>query len=427
MPAPITEYEDFVLNLSREGDQYMGEVRASPAGPSQKQRLKWPFGNEPHDLLRAKLESAILKGRGYRVGPITAEERVLREFGSEVFGAVFRNSDEIAIQFAASLRIVQTKTASRSAAPVGLRIVLRVDPPELAMLPWEYMFDQAAVDDNGKFICLRKVSSLVRFVNVTAPPTSFRATRPLRILGMIANPGGPDWKRLDAEAERDRIEKALKAIPRGSVQLTWVPGGTRDDLFEALQRESWHIFHFIGHGGTQQFLGDDSQVRSEGFVVMQDGKGGADIVFASDLGIILDNNSGLALAVLNCCDSGMGGTGFSSVGATLVNSGVPAAVAMQFAITDGASARFAGQFYSSITSGCSVEQSLTIARQFMRLESNMEWGIPVLYSRTGTCVLFEGAAAAETVRPQPPPEPSTDTKVSTNREQAREELRRLFA
>jgi hypothetical protein len=63
----------------------------------------------------------------------------------------------------------------------------------------------------------------------------------------------------------------------------------------------------------------------------------------------------------------------------------------------------------------------------MRLESNMEWGIPVLYSRTGTCVLFEGAAAAETVRPQPPPEPSTDTKVSTNREQAREELRRLFA
>jgi hypothetical protein len=40
--------------------------------------------------------------------------------------------------------------------------------------------------------------------------------------------------------------------------------------------------------------------------------------------------------------------------------------------------------------------------------------------------LFEGGAA-ETVCPQPPPESPADAKVSTNREQAREELRRLFA
>jgi hypothetical protein len=426
MATAITQYEDFVLALSREGDQYMAEVRESPAGPSHKVRLKWPFGNQPHDVLLVKLENAILKGRGYRAGPITSEERVLREFGSDVFSAVFRNSDEIAIQFAASLRIIQSRAAAQNGPPSGLRIVFRVDPPELAMLPWEYMFDQATVEESGKFICLRKVSSLVRFVNVAAPPTALRASKPLRILGMIANPGGPDWKRLDTEAERHRIEEALKPIPRDAVQLEWVAGGTRDDLFVSLQRESWHIFHFIGHGGTQQFASDEGQVRSEGFVVMQDGQGGADVVSASDLGMMLDTNGGLGLTVLNCCDSARGGSGFLSVGASLVNSGVPLVVAMQFAITDGAASRFAGQFYSSITSGCSVEQSLTIARQFMRLQSNVEWGIPVLYTRTGTCVLFEVGAPGRAAQ-QPLPESMMVAKTSENRAHAREELRRLFA
>jgi hypothetical protein len=420
MPAAINQDLDFDLSLSREGDQYMAEVRASPAGPSRKVRLSWPFGNQPLDVLLLKLENAILKGRGYRSGPITSEERVLREFGSDVFAAVFRNSDQISSKFAASLEIVQSKPAC------GLRLVFRVDPPELAMLPWEYMFDQATVDESGKYICLRKISSLVRFVNVSGPPTTLRGARPLRILGMIANPGGADWKRLDTEAERHRIAEALKEIPRESVHLEWVTGGTRDDLFAQLQRDSWNIFHFIGHGGTRQFAGDDGQVRSEGFVVMQDGQGGADLVSAMELGMMLDSNGAVGLAVLNCCDSGRGGGGFLSVGATLVNSGVPLAVAMQFAITDGAAARFAGQFYSSLTAGHSVEQALTIARQFIRLQSNVEWGIPVLYTRTGSCVLFE-VGAADQVAQQPPPESPVIARASANRAQAREELRRLFA
>jgi CHAT domain len=145
-----------------------------------------------------------------------------------------------------------------------------------------------------------------------------------------------------------------------------------------------------------------------------------------ELGMMLDSNGAVGLAVLNCCDSGRGGGGFLSVGATLVNSGVPLAVAMQFAITDGAAARFAGQFYSSLTAGHSVEQALTIARQFIRLQSNVEWGIPVLYTRTGSCVLFEVGAADQVAR-RPAPESPVIARASANRAQAREELRRLFA
>jgi len=410
-------YLDFDLTLTREGDQYMAEVRNSPAGPSQKVPLQWPFGIESHEILMLRLENAILKGRGYRSGgPLSPEEKILQEFGSDVFRTVFRDSGSVATKFANSIDVIKP--------PDGLRLVLRVDPPELAILPWEYMFDRSTRDDNGNYLCLRNASPLVRFLNAARPLAALHLNGPLRILGMIANPATTEWRRLDTEDERHRIEEALKDIPKTALHLEWVRGGSPDDLFDMMQRDSWHIFHFIGHGGADRYVEENGKVRSEGFVVMQDGLGGAVKVSASHLGMMLQNDGALRLAVLNCCDSGRGSGGFSSVGAALVNSDVPIAVAMQYAITDGAAARFAGSFYTSLVAGQCVERALTAARIYMRLQSNIEWGIPVLFTRTGSCVLFEietrGAGDAE-IRPAP-----ADATVPAYRTQARDELRRLF-
>jgi hypothetical protein len=168
-----------------------------------------------------------------------------------------------------------------------------------------------------------------------------------------------------------------------------VRGGSRDDLFDLMQQESWHVFHFIGHGGTERYVDSDGQSRSRGFVVMQDGYGAADKVSGSELGLMLEGSGSLRLAVLNCCDSGRGSSGFSNVGTALVTSGVPMAVAMQFAISNGAAVRFASMFYKSLVLGETVERALTVARRYMRNESNVEWGIPVLFTRSGSCVLFE--------------------------------------
>jgi hypothetical protein len=419
MPV-ITQYVDFDLTLTREGDRYMAEVRDSPAGRSQKEPLHWPFGTEPQDLLVLKLENAILKGRGYRGGPLSSEEKILREFGSDVFRTVFRNSNSVATMFATSLTMVQ------SVPNRGLRLVLRVDPPELAVLPWEYMCDQSARDENGNYLCLRTHSPLVRFLNGPQSPTKLQINGPMRILGMISNPATAEWRRLDTENERHRIEEALKAIPNASVHLEWVRGGTADDLFDLMQRQSWHVFHFIGHGGTDRYVDDAGNIRAEGFVVMQDGLGGAVKISASQLGITLEG--GPMLAVLNCCDSGLGSSGLSSVGAALVNAGVPLAVAMQYAITDGSAARFAGMFYQSLIAGQSVEQALTAARRFMRLKSNIEWGIPVLFTRTRSCVLFNveptGMLGADVAFGRPVERPVVNQPVANS--QARDELRRLF-
>jgi hypothetical protein len=418
-----TRYLDFDLSISREGDRYLAEVRSSPVGPSDRVVLRWPFGTEPHEVLLLKLENAILKGRGYRGAAMSSEEKILREFGTEVFRAVFRTSGAVAEKFTSSLDHVRAKGDKIQ----GLRLKLRVDPPELAMLPWEYMFDESKADaDVLSYVCLRSQSPLVRFINVEGPSTALRINGPLRILGMISNPGDNDWERLDTEAERHRITEALKDIPKSAVSLEWVRGGSQDDLLDLMQQGYWHIFHFIGHGGTERYIDGEGQSRERGFVVMQNGQGGGIKVSASELGLMLEGRGKPPrLAVLNCCDSGRGSSGVSSVGAALVKAGVPIAVAMQFAISNGAAARFAGRFYKSLVSGDPVERAMTFARQHVRTESYLEWGIPVLFTRASSSVLFEiqpGETRTDAgVTPVVPADPA-----ATRRTQARDELRRLF-
>lgn len=418
--ATETRYVDFDLHIWREGDRYLAEVKDSPAGASERVVLRWPFGTEPHEVLLLKLENAILKGRGYRSGPISGEERILREFGADVFKAVFRDSDSVARKFVASLEMLEKQ------ADAGLRLNLRVDPPELAMLPWEYVFDESSRAD--EYLCLKNRSPLVRFLGGSSAAGRIQVDGPLRILGMIANPGG-DWDWLDTEAERRRIDEALRDedIPKSSVHFRWVQGGTSDDLFDLMQRGPWHIFHFIGHGGTDRYLDSDGEFRSEGFVVMEDGLGGAVKVSASQLGVILEDGD-VRLAVLNCCESARG-NGFSSAGAALVKSGVPMVIAMQFAITDVAASRFAAMFYKSLIGGQPIERALTVARRYMRLRSNVEWAIPVLFTRSGSCVLFNsapGSAMPVVAGAAPRPAARPPAEPMSRRTQAQEEFRRLW-
>ena len=64
----------------------------------------------------------------------------------------------------------------------GLRVVLRIDTPELASLPWEAMYD--AVD--GAYVCRR--DQLVRHVPVASVIQPLKVQPPLRILGIVSSP-----------------------------------------------------------------------------------------------------------------------------------------------------------------------------------------------------------------------------------------------
>ena len=160
----------------------------SPAGASQREKLRAPFSKDSLDVLRLRLENAVLRGRDTRRGPMSSEEKVLRQFGSEMFRFFFKDSGSVADRFSASLAVAQAQPGVHD----GLRVKLTIEPGELADLPWEYAFDASSGNTAQNYLCLRHQSPFVRYPEAGHIALAPTVERPLRVLGMVANPSG-DW------------------------------------------------------------------------------------------------------------------------------------------------------------------------------------------------------------------------------------------
>jgi tetratricopeptide (TPR) repeat protein len=386
-----TVYRDFELEISSNSPmEYFGKVLNSPGGQSERCRLKFKFiTKDPKDLelLRLKIENAVLRGDDDtgRRGPTTQSEKVLRDFGRELFRGIFVDAEPIRDAYARS------KGALSGSGQGRLRMKLHIDSPELASLPWEYLCDET---ETPNYIGLRL--PVVRTLDMPGVAAQMQVKGPLRILGMIANPGTPEWPRLDEPAERRRIAEGIDKLQRdGRVIFEWVPGGTGTDLLSKLMENEWHIFHFIGHGGIEEHSdssSDDGRTEDAGFIVLVDEYGQPVKKFSSELATLLDTSqNSLRLAVLNCCESAKMDVrgGFGSPAAALIRSGLPAVVAMQFPFRDKSAIRLAEGFYMSLANNHPVDSAVTMARKFIREDSNIEWGIPVLYMRATDGRIFE--------------------------------------
>jgi hypothetical protein len=416
----MASIEDFDLRIWAEGDHYVAQVQRSPIGPSDRAPLHWPF-EQTHRELRLELENAILRGRLRNSrGAITPSEKILRDFGSTMFKSVFKEAEPIARRFNGSLDFIDTQPEKYE----GLRVKLMVEPPELALLPWEYVFDETSRDPARTYLSLSSRSPLVRFLEAAAPAYQAIAA-PLNVLAMIANPGG-EWETLDFDAEKRGIETAIdRVLDKDLVKLRWVNGDTAENLLDALALDEWHVFHFIGHGGTDAFVDSDGTRRTEGYVVFGDGIGGAVKVSPTQLATILQTAPRLRLAVLNCCDSGRG----ASPGEALVRSGLAASVAMQFPVSNEAAVSFASRFYNALVTGQTVERSLTVGRVAMQLSNPVEFGIPVLFTRLGSNLFFDIRRSAPVAAPEEagPAVPQPKEEHAARRSSAQAELRRLFS
>jgi tetratricopeptide (TPR) repeat protein len=274
-------------------------------------------------------------------------------------------------------------------------LVVRVRPPELARLPWEFLFD-AGEDD---YICLN--TPLIRYPTVPQPHLPFQVVPPLRILGMVAKPG--DQQALAVNVEKRRLEDGLHDLRRdGRVQLSWVPGQTWRELKEAMHSGPLHIFHFIGHGGFDAVAG-------EGTLALANDDGSTYQLSARSLAMLLRGHPSLRLVLLNACDTGRASAldPFSSVAGALMRRGIPAVLAMQFEITDQAAVEFSRTFYAAIAHQLPVDVSVTEARQAIQLAmpGTLEWGTPVLYLRSGAGDIFD---LTEPQVKQRDPEPDQD-------------------
>lgn len=261
-----------------------------------------------------------------------------------------------------------------------LRLRLRIEAPDLAILPWEFLFDEL----EGDHISLNQETPLTRYLELERPVESLTIPPPIRILGMIASP--QDQMPLDVAQEKKALAAALDhLIENREVELDWVPGQTVRDLDAALLRQPCHILHFIGHGSF-------NEQRGEGYIILADNKSNSHLLTARELGGVFARQTTLRLVVLNACEGARASETnlFSSTGAMLLQRGIPAVVSMQYAITDRAALEFARNFYDALARKLPIDAAVTEARFWLRLNFNdsSEWGTPVLYMRAPDGNLF---------------------------------------
>jgi WD40 repeat protein len=324
------------------------------------------------DLLRRldQVETNVLRS-GARIvtrGAAGRLEKPIRELGEEMCDALLQ--DEVRVLFEQSLFQAKQDHAQ-------FRLLLKIRGSTLSKLPWEFLYDRR----RGDYLALNL--PVVRYLEVMQPQAPVSVTLPLRVLGVICRPG--DREQLDVVAEQRALSDALAPLGSGQVQLQWLAGQRWEDLWRAARREPWHILHFIGHGGFDE-------TKGEGYLEFVDDRGASRPVHATDLGRLLDSGS-LRLAVLNACESARsaGSDSFASPAASLIRRGFPAALAMQYEISDPAALVFAQALYGSIAAGEPLDRAVTDARTTVQMSQpgSFEWGTPVLYLRSTSTRVFD--------------------------------------
>ena len=344
------------------------EVVASPAGEASA-----TVELDADSLLarRGLLQQAVLASAvpSRRVLPET--EQPVREVGQVLFAGLL-GTGEVAGRYRAAAAVAAERGE-------GLRVVLRIDTPALAGLPWEAMYDQAA----GAYVC--RQDQLVRHVPVASVPAPLQVRPPLRILGVVSSPRG--LPALDVDKEQDQLARALaRPVGQGLAEVHWAPSATWADLQDLLLDGEWHVLHFIGHG-------DFDPGRDEGVLALTREDGRADLVAAHRLVDLLRQARPMPrLVVLNSCSGAATGTSdlFSGTAAALVRGGVTAVAAMQYEISDLAAVAFARGFYAAIARGRGVDDAVSSGRVAILglSDRTLEWVTPVLYLRGHDTRLF---------------------------------------
>jgi WD40 repeat protein len=348
------------IAIGPEPTGYRVEVVRSPAGEAS---ATVSLDAEALLARRKELQQAVLASAAPTRRVLDENEQSIREVGQALFKALL-GTGEVAGRYRAAER------------DEDLRLVLRIDDPVLAGLPWESMYD----DGIGTYVCRRH--QVVRHVGVPAAAASLAVNPPLRILGIVSSPRG--LYPLDVDKEKDNLTKALAS--NRSVRLTWAPSATWADLQDVLLSGTWHAVHFIGHG-------DFDPDRDEGVLALTGQDGRKDLIEASRLVDLLRQARPVPrLVVLNSCSGAESGATdlFSGTAAALVRGGVTAVAAMQYEITDPAAIAFARGFYGAIARGRGVDEAISSGRvAILGLSGKtLEWVTPVLYLRGHDSHLF---------------------------------------
>jgi hypothetical protein len=357
-------YVNFDLLIRQHLNQYRAEVLDSPSGQANS-LFENPFSEiELQSFLRLPGRVSP-RSRGFS----KADSELGKQFGQRLFASVF--SGDVLACFSSSLESARSQNA-------GLRIRLHLsEVPSFSQLPWEYLHYK-------RFLALTHETPIVRYLHVNETIRATLVSSELRILSVISSPGS--LPELDVEQELSNLKACLRDLLADKrVVLQRLDSPTYMKLQERLRKQEFHILHFMGHGGYDPQSGQT-------VLYFEDEKKGTLPITGEKLGVLLHDHPSIKLAVLNACEGALSVAGdpFSGIAQTLIQQGVPAVVAMQFAITDQAALIFGRSFYGAVRDGYPVDAALTEARKSIDgAGHDFEWATPVLYLRARDGVIFD--------------------------------------
>jgi hypothetical protein len=294
----------------------------------------------------------------------------------------------------------------------GVRLRLLIASDSLRQWPWEFAYLNLLGKEDAmrNFLVLDPRVSVVRHEALARPHPSIASNgdklSEIRIVAAGASPKGRN--ELDIAQEISNLQKAVANFDVEGVRVRCDPVLTEvtpRELEDALRGAgSVFVFHFAGHGITVAERAEFSPGTMErGYLLLLRDKATKEEEGwpAQKLAGLL-RQAGVRLAVLSACRSGQRNARYpwDGIAGALVASDVPVVLAMQYEVLDPQAIAFSDALYTALAGGVSLDEAVWWGRQAMLgvvdpdNRYNVEWGVPVLYSRLAEGVLFPERASA---------------------------------
>ncbi len=331
-----------------------------------------PPHGEVRDVWCLDPDEGVLSQMRDRVTRGETDSALLKEFGTLLYSSLFSaKKGDLEALFERCCGDFLGKAE-------GIRVRLRIEPPKVAALPWEFLYSPRADD----YVATSTATPLLRYVELLQEIRQLTVRLPLRMLVAV-----PEGSGLDSGTETANLLEALAGLEKEVTTHFLEKNVTCTAISDALLEGEYHVFHFIGHGEFQ---------NDAPFLLLNDGRGGLEAVDHEQFAGLFRNHASMKLVLLNSCK----GAEVSSVqpltgmAAQLVKRGVPAVIAMQYAIGDDQAVLFSREFYRALFRGGDkgrVEMAISHARNCLlgRFPDDRVVGTPVLYSRATRGVLFD--------------------------------------
>ncbi len=335
---------------------------------------------EPQWMLERAIPRASVQAevrRQEETAPALSATEQLASYGQRLYAFLFGDGQRLQA-------FLDFNDAYRRQARLTLK--MHSNAARLWRLPWEYLHDgQDFLALHGRFLLSRVPDDLGEL----SPPS---VPLPLRILVVIAAPD--DQAALDTEEEIGVIQAALAEPVRANrVQVEYLDDATLPAIGEVLGRFRPHVLHYTGHGVYQA-----EAERSVLALEQEDGR--ARLAGIKDLRPYLKEAPDLRLVFLSGCQTAQTSPSpadaFSGVATGLLQSNIPAVLAMQFSILDPSAIQLAAAFYAALGRGETPAQAIHRARLALwQFEEGpgYDWGIPALYLRAQGMRLVDPAAS----------------------------------